>query len=195
MSWEEYTSIRDEMISLNEIKHNYIMGMTTICVAIMGIGIQQENVYLLLMNYIVLFSFQSTILRQHRSMQRLSAVLAVYGQDEWEKKYKERNKLFCEAEDEIASRRKITNKYVRIQSIQLAVINVLVSIALTGIEFYGLYTTCSIINLIDVIFVLFPACFSVMLMLLFKWWCKGELKRHNLRDSYIAMLQNNMALV
>ena len=58
-----------------------------------------------------------------------------------------------------------------------------------------LYTTCSIINLIDVIFVLFPACFSVMLMLLFKWWCKGELKRHNLRDSYIAMLQNNMALV
>ena len=121
--------------------------------------------------------------------------MELYRQAKWLINYVTVPKLFCEAEDEIASRRKITNKYVRIQSIQLAVINVLVSIALTGIEFYGLYTTCSIINLIDVIFVLFPACFSVMLMLLFKWWCKGELKRHNLRDSYIAMLQNNMALV
>ncbi|MBP3803042.1 MAG: hypothetical protein J6I76_03970 [Oribacterium sp.] len=85
MKWEEYTYIRAEIISLSEIKHNYILTMTSGCIAIMVVELELQNPYMSLLIYVLLFSFQSSISRLSRNMHRLSAFLAVFGDDKWEK--------------------------------------------------------------------------------------------------------------
>lgn len=53
--YNQYAPLKAEMQEIVAIQSNYIIAMYTITVAIIGIGLQFDNVWLLLLPYVVLF--------------------------------------------------------------------------------------------------------------------------------------------
>ena len=183
MCFEEYSSIRSEIISLNEIKHTYIITMISGSIAIMGVELEMKNPYMSFLVYVVLFSLQSTITRLNRNMQRLSAFLACYGNDIWEKNYEEICKSYNKAENNKSK------KFSRIQSMHLAIINSAVCIILV------------INNLFkgDLILIaskedwamFFTMIISIVMTVVFCNWYKKEISSNNLRNEYINCLNGS----
>lgn len=83
----EYLSLRSEIISLVDIQYNYILAMYTISIALISLAIQQQNEWIFLLPYIVLFSFQRVISAKRNIMIRIAAYIAVFLDEEfgWEK--------------------------------------------------------------------------------------------------------------
>ena len=75
---EEHLSLRSEIISLVEIQNNYIIAMYTITIALITLAIQQKNVWIYLLPYVILFSFQRIILAKRDIMLRIAAYIAVF---------------------------------------------------------------------------------------------------------------------
>ena len=89
LHYNQYASLKTEMQEIVAIQSNYIIAMYTITVAIIGIGLQFDNVWLLLLPYVVLFSFQRIIQAKKDVMLRIAAYIYVFldGPDEFEKNY------------------------------------------------------------------------------------------------------------
>ena len=87
--YNQYAPLKSEMQEIVAIQSNYIIAMYTITVAIIGIGLQFDNVWLLLLPYIVLFSFQRIIQAKKDVMIRIAAYISVFldGPDGFEKNY------------------------------------------------------------------------------------------------------------
>lgn len=87
--YNQYAPLKGEMQEIVAIQSNYIIAMYTITVAIIGIGLQFDNVWLLLLPYVVLFSFQRIIQAKKDVMLRIAAYISVFldGPDGFEKNY------------------------------------------------------------------------------------------------------------
>lgn len=87
--YNQYAPLKAEMQEIVAIQSNYIIAMYTITVAIIGIGLQFDNVWLLLLPYVVLFSFQRIIQAKKDVMLRIAAYIVVFldGPDGFEKNY------------------------------------------------------------------------------------------------------------
>lgn len=88
---DQYTALKAVMQGIVEIQSNYIIAMYTITVAIIGIGLQFRNEWLLLLPYVVLFSFQRIIQAKKDNSLRVSAYIAVFldGPDGFERNYEQ----------------------------------------------------------------------------------------------------------
>lgn len=86
---EEYSSLRAEIIGIVDIIQNYIIAMYTITIAILTFAIQQQNQWLFLIPYVVLYSFQRIIAVKKDIMVRMAAYIVVFldGEFGWEKNY------------------------------------------------------------------------------------------------------------
>lgn len=89
LHYNQYASLKAEMQEIVTIQSSYIIAMYTITVAIIGIGLQFDNVWLLLLPYVVLFSFQRIIQAKKDVMLRIAAYISVFldGPDGFEKNY------------------------------------------------------------------------------------------------------------
>lgn len=85
----EYSSLRDEMLNLDNKKSNYILALYTITIFIFAIESNKSIFFLL--PYIVLFPFQRQILSIRDGCIRIAAYIAVYLEEGegWESNYEE----------------------------------------------------------------------------------------------------------
>lgn len=192
----EYASLRAEIISLESIQSNYIAGMYTITIAIVTLAIQQQNEWIFLLPYIILFSFQRIITAKKNAMLRIAAYIAVFldGEFGWEKNYNEivNNTLNKHNNKEKFSKFKNIISG-RISSLQLGLVCSLGCIILSIshiLEDKGWKSLDSIewknIGFLDML----PVIFAVLLFCGLLDWCKDSLKAIDMRNKYIESLKN-----
>lgn len=85
MKWEEYVVHNESIRNMEVIKETYVIAMYTITFATIGIGIQVQNPILFLLPYLILFPFQRIIQNKNCNIQKRAALIAVFGEDIWEK--------------------------------------------------------------------------------------------------------------
>lgn len=92
----EYSSIRNEIISDNTIKNNYYIAMYTIVIAIFCIAFESDmkEPWLYYLPYVALIPMQRATEARKIHALKLSAFLAVFANDKWEKEYANLEKKF-----------------------------------------------------------------------------------------------------
>lgn len=183
---EEYNSLRTEIIELVNIQNNYIIAMYTITIAILSLAIQQENEWLFLLPYIILFSFQRIISAKNDGMLRIAAYIAVFLDENigWEKNYNQIIKATRIANHDKFS--KFMNVISgRISSMQLGVVCSL-GCAIMCIKNIGFsINEWSNLNFWEML----PMVIGLFLFGGLREWCKGALQNIGVRDEYIKNLE------
>ena len=200
---EEYLSLRSEIISLVEIQNNYIIAMYTITIALITLAIQQKNVWIYLLPYVILFSFQRIISAKRDIMLRIAAYIAVFldGDFGWEKNYKDIINNTLNKYENGNRYSKLKNILSgRISSLQLGIICSGTCIIMQMIYIFEsnewIYLnefTWQKIKFTD----MFPIICAVFLFCILADWCRGALKAMVVRDKYIDSLldyKNKIAL-
>lgn len=193
---EEYISLRSEIISLIEIQNNYIIAMYTITIALITLAIQQKNVWLYLLPYIILFSFQRIISAKKDVMLRIAAYIAVFldGNLGWEKNYKNIINNTLKKYDEEEKFSKLKNILSgRISSLQLGAVCSVGCILMQVIYIFKKNKWTHLnefiwqkINFIDML----PIICAILLFCILADWCSGALNSMSVREKYIESLTN-----
>lgn len=191
---EEYNSLRAEVLGIIDITQNYIIAMYTISIAILTLAVQQQNPWLFLLPYVVLFSFQRIISAKKDIMVRIAAYIAVFLDEDfgWEKNYKE---IF----EKTTVKHNATNKFSnmmnaisgRISSLQIGVV---CSVGCIIMNLYGVYeivrNSTSDTNVLDKIspMNMFSCVCALLLLAALREWCKNSLNTMQRREQYIESL-------
>lgn len=191
---EEYTSLRSEIISLVDIQYNYILAMYTISIAIISLAIQQQNEWIFLLPYIILFSFQRVITAKRFIMLRLAAYIAVFLDEDfgWEKNYNDivdhtlkkhnRKKKFSWLKNIISG---------RISSLQLGVVCSVGCIIVCFrhiVENYGWDNAKNVIWIRTHLIQFLPVICAFLLLAALFDWCRGAVDSMEVRAKYIESL-------
>lgn len=190
MNKEEYNSLRAEILGLINIQNNYIVAMYTITIAILSLAIQQQNEWLFLLPYVILFSFQRIISAKNDGMIRIAAYIAVFldGEIGWEKNYSEIvNRTTNKRSDKFSKLLNVISG--RISSLQLGVVcsvgcSILSVLKIKESE-YGSWANIANLRYTYVL----PIFCAILLLGSLKEWCKGALKNVSIRDQYIDALK------
>lgn len=192
---DEYTSLRSEIISLVEIQYNYILAMYTISIAIISLAIQQQNEWIFLLPYIILFSFQRVITAKRFIMLRIAAYIAVFLDEEfgWEKNYNDivdntlkkhnRKKKFTWLQNVLTG---------RISSLQLGAVcsvGCIIVCIKHIVENYGWNNVKNILWIRTHFIKFFPVACAILLMAALIDWCKGAVDSMEVREKYIKSLE------
>lgn len=186
MKSEEYTSLRNEIMQLVNIQNNYIIAMYTITIAILSLAIQQDNEWLFLLPYIILFSFQRIISVKNDGMLRIAAYIAVFLDEEigWEKKY---NDIVDALKSPYRSKFSQFMNIIsgRISSLQLGLVCSIgcTIFCLKNMQF-DIYDIQNV-NLWDA----FPIVIGVILFFCLQIWCRGTFRNMGVRKEYIDKLE------
>lgn len=192
----EYTSLRAEIISLVEIQYNYILAMYTISIAIISLAIQQQNEWIFLLPYIILFSFQRVISAKRNIMLRIAAYIAVFLDEDfgWEKNYNEIVDNTLNKHNSTEEYSDFKNVYSgRISSLQLGLVCSLGCIVLGVVHILENKGWNSLNNIVlsDISFLdMFPIVCAILLFCGLLDWCKGSLKAMDIRNKYIESLSH-----
>ncbi|NSF39953.1 hypothetical protein [Blautia wexlerae] len=178
----EYSALRQEILNLITIQNTYIIAMYTITITILGIGIERKSSILLLLPYVILFSFQRIIAAKKDSYLRVAAYIAVYLEDGdgWEWRYKKISENTIGIQK--ANKKKFVIKDIisgRISSLQLGLLCSSMSIGMCLIENCKKILTMS--NLTIVIL-------SIALFVSLCYFCKDTLETMKKRDNYIQIM-------
>ena len=186
MNKEEYNSLRTEIIELVNIQNNYIIAMYTITIAILSLAIQQENEWLFLLPYVILFSFQRIISAKNDGMLRIAAYIAVFLDENvgWEKNYEQITGVAkTTGRDKFSKFMNVISG--RISSMQLGVV-CSIGCAITCVKkIGGDIDSWSNLNFWEVL----PIVVALFLFGSLREWCKGTLKNMEIRKEYIKNLE------
>ena len=118
-------------------------------------------------------------------MHRLSAFLAVFGDDKWEKNLSDINNEYNKIE------KKITKNSIleRIQSIHLAAANFILCVVVATLNIIENINTRKSITL-TLLYILVIV-LSTFLTVFFSAWCEYNIKGNNCREKYIECLNNS----
>jgi hypothetical protein len=191
MRKEEYTALKSEIMQLTVIQQSYIIAMYTITIAIVGIALQNHNVWLFLLPYIVLIPFQRIVQSKKYNGLKIAAYIAVFGDDTWEKYFVEiENKIKEKYDKQILSKKQI----IRISSLHLGFLCSLMCIAgnilfncqivLAERKIYmnlevELLTVSNIASIIS----------AVLLFVFQIYWCRGALNSETKRQHYVEAFE------
>lgn len=191
---DEYSSLRAEIIGIIDITQNYIIAMYTITVAILTFAIQQQNPWLFLIPYVVLFSFQRIISAKRDIMVRMAAYIAVFLDEDfgWEKNYKEIYKRTTDKHNDKGKFSSFMNIISgRLSSLQLGVVCCIGCIIMNVYVIYEIVkdstpdtNVLSEISAMDII----PSVCAILLLGALIEWCKNSLNTMKRRDQYIESL-------
>ena len=173
VSSEEYAAIKAEIIAINNAKVSYIIAMHTIVVAIIGLGLDSKlnSPFVFLVPYIILFTFQRIIANENYKSLRLSAYLAVFGADGWEKHYSVlHSRGFTPTFDKISL---VDLSILRIPSLYLGFISSLICFVVA-------------VKMPSMIAVIVSPCLFVLLALYVRQSLSGE----NIREKYIQGIKD-----
>ena len=182
MQDSEYTCIKNEILQLHSLKHNYIIAMNTIVTALIGVAITSKCSWVYLVAYTILYFFQIRIDKLSRSSMKLGAFLAVFSEDVWEVNY---GKIHSYINKKVLSKgnHKAKHRFVAqilfVNSIQLGGICSLLFMGTYCLEMF----TNSGIKIIDI---------AVLLLPVFLWVClvvmtNDSLKTMKKREYYIEI--------
>lgn len=136
-----YESLRNEIISIQEIRATYNVYMYTVYVVLFGLGVEFSSIFFAV-SFIILISFQAKINHCKYSITRISAYIRIFFEEErndihWEKFY------FDEATTEIRKKldHKLTNVISSTSTVQLGIISLASYIVKTGYQWIVLKYT------------------------------------------------------
>lgn len=191
---EEYNSLRAEVLGVIDIIQNYIIAMYTISIAILTFAVQQQNAWLFLLPYVVLFSFQRIIVAKKDIMVRIAAYIAVFldGDFGWEKNYKEIYENTTVKHNASGQFSNLMNAISgRISSLQIGVV---CSLGCLIMNIYSVYEIIQkstpdtyVLDKISAMDIL-PSVCAILLLAALKEWCKNSLNSMQRREQYIQSL-------
>lgn len=190
----EYLSLRSEIISLVDIQYNYILAMYTISIALISLAIQQQNEWIFLLPYIVLFSFQRVISAKRNIMIRIAAYIAVFLDEEfgWEKNYNDIVENTLKKHNNKKKFSKFKNIISgRISSVQLGIVCSVGCFIVSVNHILENHDWESLKNIIlsEIPFVeMIPVICAILLLMAIMDWSRGAIDAMEVRNKYIESL-------
>ena len=182
MKPEEYTAIKQEISATINIQHNYIIAMYTITAAFIGCAIEFDSLWLFIIPYLVLISFQRIVdVKKYHSL-KLTAFLAVYSNDIWESNYT----YFEEKVLSPTYAKSVLGKFriVRVSSLHLGALCTILCVGRAVLSLMDNSTN-------DIARLVVPCIISVLLFFFLIYWCSDALDSYATRKKYVKAFKED----
>ena len=179
---KEYTSLQNEIISIHQRKDGYEIACYTITITLFGFALQLKNEWLFLLPYLILFPIQRIISNKQAQATIISAYLAVFSDDTWEKYYTELHEGLYKNDSIITKISRL--KIMRVSTLYLSMLSTLFCITINIYNYWFLNGRFPFLKDISMDRFL-PSVVSIFLFVMMGKYTLDALKSGERREDYI----------